>query len=372
MKKKSRISVFLTMTLAAFTSTSVLAQDVVVDFAKEGKADGKLQTLLKEGNVSFKFVGSNSEPYGAYIYGIDNWASVYYLTIESPSDIAVIEYQVVTSGTKPDELSVTTGTITKNADNTRVWKGTAKKLTFTGALSNTSCSISRLRLWYNESEYTPGTSWETEENKDNPYAADINLAEDKTDYTQVNRTYAPVNILPRNGRGVPMAVVSAPQFKTTLDSYLKWKTKQGYEVTEIYTNDIPGQKSGEELAYAIREKLKNLNPRPAYVLLVGDVNELPSFIKVSAADLYYGEYTDDYFTDAYVGRFSATTTTELEAQMNKTRYMAYLTPENGEWLKHSLTIDDITPEISVMNPASALSLNYPLNFKDNTSYKTST
>ena len=377
MYKKQTPALLLSLALASAFGTQAWAQDVIVDFKAEAQFTGKDESIAKGNDVIFTFVGSTGDKLGAYIYGTDTWAGIYYLTVSAPQNIAVIEYEVVITSGKTDKSKATSGTITQHADGTRVWKGSAKTVTFSGSSSTTNYRITRLRLWFNAADYNHDTAiWSTEGGSGtgggedtNPYAADVDLSHDATDYSQKNRAYTSVDILPHDGHGVPMAVVSAPKFKSTLQSYLKWKTQQGYEVKELYTDAFPG-KSGESLAYAIRQRLMAMEPRPAYVLLVGDVEEIPAFTDNGAVDLYYGEYTDDYYADAYVGRFSASTVEQLQPQLDKTRHMATLNPKDGEWLKHSLTVDNITSEISVMDPASALSLNYPLNFEGNTSMKT--
>lgn len=359
----------LALVALALTSLTALAQDVVVDFVKEGTANSRVQTLIRGENVHFDFVGNEYEPYGAYLYC--TW-DIYSLTITAPRSIAVIEYQATPASGKNANLSASSGKISAKDADTRVWRGAADKITFWGTDQNTSCSITRLRLWFDAGKYNPEAPWEVSADDDNPYAADVNLADDDTDYAQKDRVYASVNILPRNGRGVPMAVVSAPQFKSVLQPYLEWKTQQGYEVTELYTDKVPGGKTGVELAHAIRQELMKMEPRPAYILLVGDVQDIPVFPgdpDVGPADLFYGEFTDDYYADAYVGRFTATTPEQLRPQLEKTQFMAALRPKDGEWLKHSLTVDNINEEIAVMRPASDMSLNYPLNFEGNSSQK---
>lgn len=359
--------VILTTSLALCSAVAGWAQDVIVDFVKEGTANSVRQSLVKGDDVTFEFLGNEYQPYGAYIYS--DW-DVYKLIISAPRNIAVIEYQVTPASGKDANLVAYPGNIsTKDAD-TRVWRGSTNKITITGTSYSTSCSITRLRLWFNAADYNPDASWDVDESSNNPYAADVNLAEDDTDYTKKDRVYASVNVLPHDGHGVPMAVVGARKFQQTLQPYLEWKTQQGYEVKELYTDQIPG-KSGKDLAYAIREKLMAMKPRPAYVLLVGDIEEIPSFPGVGAADLYYGEYTNDYYPEAYVGRFSANTIDQLQPQLDKTKYMAFLNPKDGEWLKHSLTINGISEDIAVMNPAAELSVKYPLNFEGNTSRETS-
>lgn len=370
--------IFLSGSLAFCCTLAGWAQDIIVNFQKEAQFTGKDETIAKGYDVSFTFVGDVNKR-GANIYGTDSWASVYYLNVSAPRNIAVIEYEVEVTSNKTDDVNVSTGKMNQLGDGTWVWKGSAQSVKFTGGSSSANFRITRLRLWFSENDYNHATAvWDTQGGggsdggSTHPYQADVDLANDATDYTKKDRVYASVNVLPTDGHGVPMAVVSDRKFQTTIQPYLEWKTQQGYEVKELYTDQISGGKKGTELAYAIREKLMAMKPRPAYVLLVGDVQEIPSFPGTGPADLFYGEYTDDYYPEAYVGRFSANTDEQLQPQLEKTRYMATLNPKDGEWLKRSLTIDDITSEISVMSPASDLSLYYPRNFDGNFSERTET
>lgn len=354
--------------------TSSLAQDIiVVDFLSEPRFTGLEETIVKGDNVTFKFIGDNSMN-GAYLSG-GRWVSVYNMKISAPRSIAVIEYQTITTkSTKNDIPSVSTGNISKSGD-TWVWKPNSSSVTLMGNAddANASFCVTRMRLWFNESEYKEGTAWETSGSEGgddaHPYTYNVDFSNDDTDYDKMDRLYSSVNVLPVDGKGVPMAVVSDRKFQSILQPYLKWKTQQGYQVTELYTDTISG-KRGTELAFALREKLMAMNPRPSYVLLVGDVAQVPAFTGITGSmlhntDYYYGEYTGDRYADAYVGRFSATNEEELRPQLDKTMYMATLLPSEGAWLKQSITVNDVTDDIKAMDESVTLSLNYPKNFEGN-------
>ncbi len=371
-----------TKTLVAFTTILLTAAhafagkpDVTLDFAAEAELSGSLVTLTKE-DVTFKFTGS-SDKVGAYIYGTDTWASYYYLTLTSSKSIAVVEYQIVVNANKTGDAAVSVGTLTRKDDGTLVWRANSSSITLNGGASTTNFRITCLRLWFNEEDYEPEYPWwERTNSLSDSYEYDVNLANDKTDYSKRDRVYAPVNVLPENGRGVPMVVVSHRKYEATLTEYLNWKTQQGYEVRELYTDEISGNLSGEALAKAIREKLRTMDPRPSYVLIVGSAEDVPTFFDqgvkyVHATDFYYGEYTDDYFADAYVGRFSALKTADVEAQIAKTMYMSKLKPSEGAWLKNSLVVDNATSGDPVFVPGVNYALNYPLNFSGNKVNKSS-
>lgn len=371
--------VILTTSLALCSSVAGWAQDVIVDFKAEAQFTGKDETIAKGENVTFTFVGDVNK-HGANIYGTDNWASVYYLTVSAPRNIAVIEYEVEISSNKTDDVNASVGNMNRLSDGIWVWKGPAQTVKFTGGSSSANFRITRARLWFDAKDYDHATAvWDNtpqgggtgDGGETRPCQANIDFTNDATNYDAKDRVYAPVNILPRDGHGVPMAVVSDRKFQKTLQPYLEWKTQQGYEVQELYTDQVPSGLGRQEMALALRQRLIEMKPRPAYVLLVGDSQEVPVFYGITyeanhASDFYYGEFNDDHFADAYVGRFSARTPEDLQPQLDKTKYMATITPSEGEWLKHSITVNDISSDIKAMDKSAELSRYYPLNFEGNT------
>ncbi len=117
---------------------------------------------------------------------------------------------------------------------------------------------------------------------------------------------------------VKYVIVSDPMFETTLQPFIEWKTMKGFNVITAYTDDIGTTTT------AIKAYLKDLydNPidgvSPSFVLLVGDVAQIPAFSNGHATDLYYAEYTGDRLPEVFIGRFSAETTEELQPQIDKT------------------------------------------------------
>ena len=133
---------------------------------------------------------------------------------------------------------------------------------------------------------------------------------------------------------VKYVIVSDPMFESQLQPFIEWKTKKGFTVIEAYTDD---SNVGNSTA-SIKTYLQGLydagtteDPAPSFVLFVGDVAQIPAWTGVSAGhatDLYYCEYTGDYFPEIYYGRFSAETPAQLQPQIDKTlEYEQYLMPD---------------------------------------------
>jgi PKD repeat protein len=128
-------------------------------------------------------------------------------------------------------------------------------------------------------------------------------------------------------------IVSDIMFQAALQPFIAWKTKKGFKVIEAYTNN-PAVGS---TTTSIKNYLMGLYNTPApginptsFVLLVGDVAQIPTYNGTSGShvtDLYYAEYTGNLIPEVFIGRFSATNTTQLQPQIDKTlEYEQYLFP----------------------------------------------
>ncbi len=131
---------------------------------------------------------------------------------------------------------------------------------------------------------------------------------------------------------VKYVIVADPMFQEALQPFIHWKIKRGFQVIEAYTNNP----AVGNTFVSIKAYLKNLytsatatEPAPTFVLLVGDVAQIPAYnCGAHVSDLYYCEYTGDYLPEVYYGRFSANNVSELIPQINKTlQYEQYLMPD---------------------------------------------
>lgn len=131
------------------------------------------------------------------------------------------------------------------------------------------------------------------------------------------------NDLPRNP--VRMLLISVPEFKETLQPFIRWQTEKGFEVIERYTNLIGSSPSAiksfiaGEYHSSTPEK-----PAPTFVVIAGDVTKIPASSIGSATgevtDLYYAAVDGDFFPDMYYGRLSARNEQELKNQIDKIIY----------------------------------------------------
>lgn len=152
--------------------------------------------------------------------------------------------------------------------------------------------------------------------------------------TKSNQTQYPVKFV----------IVSDSIFESTLQPFVEWKTQKGFEVIEAYTNNPAVGHTNN----SIKSYLENLynsatptDPAFSFVLLVGDIAQIPSFPGTTGShvtDFYYGEFTGDFLPDVYYGRFSANNIAELQPQIDKTlMYEQYFMPSTS-FLEKSLLV----------------------------------
>ncbi|RLC61811.1 MAG: hypothetical protein DRI48_10310, partial [Chloroflexi bacterium] len=114
-------------------------------------------------------------------------------------------------------------------------------------------------------------------------------------------------------------VIAPDNYLSVMDDFLTWKRRQGYKVFTRTPSELGGT------ANAIKSYLQNAYDTaevpPAFILLVGDIDDVPTFTGVSstpATDLDYTLFSgSDYFPDAFIGRFSITSTTQLTGLLQK-------------------------------------------------------
>ena len=145
---------------------------------------------------------------------------------------------------------------------------------------------------------------------------------------------------------VKYVVVSDPMFKETLKPFLQWKRRSGFNVIDVYTDNPDVGKTKE----SIRTYLKNLynnstkeDPAPSFILLVGDVTQIPAFLGTSSPNVYvtdlpYCEYTGDFLPEVFIGRFTANNTDELLSQLNKTLEYEQFTMPDPSYLNNAILI----------------------------------
>ena len=138
-------------------------------------------------------------------------------------------------------------------------------------------------------------------------------------YPKAVRTTAPVRYL----------IVANSMFRGQLDEFVNWKRRKGFITDIVYTDEAAVGTTTESIQTYLQSQYTNAttaSPAPTYVLLVGDVAQLPTFnAQVTSpstghvTDLYYMTWTSgDHIPDCHYGRFSAQNVAQLTPQVQKT------------------------------------------------------
>lgn len=148
-------------------------------------------------------------------------------------------------------------------------------------------------------------------------------------------------------RPYKIVILSSRMFEQTLRPFVSWKIMQGYDITEVYTDEI-GYTNTEIQAYLKKLYYSKtaLNPAFDYLLIVGDTSVVPTNIgkyKIDNypshfTDLYYAEFTGDILPEVFFGRISATDTATLSAILQKTINYEKYAFEDDSFLQSTLLV----------------------------------
>lgn len=124
-----------------------------------------------------------------------------------------------------------------------------------------------------------------------------------------------------------------------LTNFINWKKRIGYLVEIGYTDDSSVGSTTTSIKNFIQSHYIGAtaeNPAPTFLLLIGDVAQIPAFSSQGSSgyndhvtDLYYACWTTgDHIPDCYYGRFSAQNISQLTPQIEKTlMYEQYTMPD---------------------------------------------
>ena len=155
-----------------------------------------------------------------------------------------------------------------------------------------------------------------------------------------------LNYIPPSAKAVPdlpvgYLIITDPDFYDAMQPLAEWKTAKGYETTVTSTSDIPGGATTTAIEAYIRDAWQTWDVPPSFVLLVGDVADIPNWIGVGddnpPTDLYYTTMTEpDYIPDLAIGRFSVTSPAQATALVDKTVEYEKNLFGSTTWLKRAV------------------------------------
>ena len=171
-------------------------------------------------------------------------------------------------------------------------------------------------------------------NADMPATYEMKNLHDNEMFTGVKA--AVTNTIPSKNKSLTYSspirylIVAHDLFKGELDDFVQWKKRKGFIVDIVYTDNPEVGNTATSIQAFLASQYTNAtykNPAPTYVLLVGDVQQIP--VSAKNTDLYYFTWSEgDYIPDCYYGRFSAQTVEQLRIMVEKSlTYEQYTFPD---------------------------------------------
>lgn len=122
----------------------------------------------------------------------------------------------------------------------------------------------------------------------------------------------------RSKRKENYLIITAPEYESSLAEFVQFREAR-FKVT-LVTTSTTGTSASAIIDY-IKKQYNNTTTRPTFLLLVGDVNKIPaSQSGKTTSDLKYAA-VESSRPDIFVGRFSVSSTTDLENVVKKTIHM---------------------------------------------------
>lgn len=166
---------------------------------------------------------------------------------------------------------------------------------------------------------------------------------------------------------VAYLIITDSMFQDALLPLVQWKTEKGFRVSMATVQDIPNGNTAlgiKTYVQSVYDSSTVNHPAPLFLLLAGDIDQVPSGVGATAGhptDWYYADCTGDILPDLFVGRFSATSAAQIETQVQKTiRYEQGMLPQL-DYLENALLVagsDDIYAEVHGNGQINYIEQNY--------------
>lgn len=137
-----------------------------------------------------------------------------------------------------------------------------------------------------------------------------------------------------------MLVICPEQYMEAMQPLVEWKNQSGRPCTMVSVADAGGNNENNIKAY-----IQNLyeNDNLEFVLFVGDYNDItPHSMNGGRSDNWFVMLEgNDYYLEAFVGRFSVESVHDVETHVNKVLYYERDMPEEVTWANQGLGIGAI-------------------------------
>ncbi len=140
-------------------------------------------------------------------------------------------------------------------------------------------------------------------------------------------------------------------FLTSLNDFVFWKKQKGADIRLVSTI-VTGMSSSSIKNY-IQNIYNDVNARPDYIVLIGDVTgsfSIPTFTEAWSGYSGHGDYPythlagNDYLGDVFIGRISAESIALLDIIFSKVyAYEKNIDVNSAQWLNSMLLVGDTNP-----------------------------
>jgi hypothetical protein len=151
--------------------------------------------------------------------------------------------------------------------------------------------------------------------------------------------------------GAEYLIIAADELADAVAPLAEWKKMRGLFPKIVKVSEIPGDTSDpENIRRFVLDCYSTFNPRPSYLLLVGDIETVPTFHRVIptygtvfggpvGSDHYYSMIDGkDLFSDLFVGRLSGKNPEEISIQVNKIiNYEKNPNMEDTSWFRRVIS-----------------------------------
>jgi hypothetical protein len=135
-------------------------------------------------------------------------------------------------------------------------------------------------------------------------------------------------------------IIVYDSFFDVIQPLASWKESKGFDITVTKTSEIPSGPTKENIKAYIVNAYNTWSIPPAYVLLVGDIAQIPAWTGTATGtctDLYYGTIdAGNYFADIIVSRFPAATSEQVTAMVDKTVFYEQGIFPSETWIKKAV------------------------------------
>ena len=138
-----------------------------------------------------------------------------------------------------------------------------------------------------------------------------------------------------------MLVICPDQYLEAMQPLVDWKNESGRPTTMVSLTEVGGNNDNQIKSY-IQNIYNNPERNLEFILLVGDYNDLtPHSMSGGRSDNWFGMLegnTNDYYIEAFTGRFSVQSVNDVQTHVNKVLYYERDMEEGLTWVNKGIGI----------------------------------